>query len=146
MGSILYRFSYTLRILTQFKKMRMTNTTNLELLQVEDCGSKEFTSNKVGRKIKALTDSTKEKNVEYTRMCFIHIQYPKIHHSDLMNVQAFPSNLVKLKLTSCARLCKIRGLFGLTKLQILNIVDYKEVEEFPGIETLISLEVLKVNG
>ena len=50
-----------------------------------------------------------------------------------------------MKLKSCPGLCKIRGLCDLAKLQTLMITDCEE-EEIPGIETLIYLKVLKVNG
>lgn len=65
--------------------------------------------------------------------------------NDLVEVGTLPKALTKLVLIGCSKLRKIKGLCGLTKLQILNISWCQEVEELPSFETLVSLEELQVS-
>nr|ABK26674.1 unknown [Picea sitchensis] len=61
---------------------------------------------------------------------------------DLVEVGALPTTLTSLYLTDCSALRKITGLRGLAKLRDLDMAGCYTVEELPGLETLISVEVL----
>lgn len=63
------------------------------------------------------------------------------HCYDLDELGTLPTTLTELDLTG-SKLRKMDGLCGLANLQMLNIQWCKEVEELPGIETLVSLKEL----
>lgn len=74
-----------------------------------------------------------------------NIQHLKIDNcNDLVEIGALPASLLTLQLKSCGALRKIGGLFGLAKLQQLDISECEQLEELPSLETLTSLEELRV--
>ena len=131
--------------MSELKNLKITDMNNLELLlEEEDCESSDLTSKNVGGEFEALTNSRRRKVLSKLEPFFPHLQYLEIHDCDLRKVRALPSSLVELKLTDCRGLFTIRGLCGLAKLQILEIANCQELDKLPRMETLISLEVLKV--
>ena len=60
---------------------------------------------------------------------------------DLVEVRRLPSTLITLKLNWSSTLREIEGLYGLSKLQMLDISGCKKVEMI-SIESLESLEEL----
>lgn len=64
---------------------------------------------------------------------------------DLVEIGALPTTLISLKMTGCSVLKKITGIHGLAKLQTLDIGWCSEIEQLPGLETLISLETFRTS-
>jgi Leucine-rich repeat (LRR) protein len=90
---------------------------------------------------------TKISMVSFPEDVFPNLQHLQISAcNDLVEVGALPNALIKLELTCCDNLRKIEGLCSLSKLQVLDISWWEEVEELPDFEKLLSLEELWAYG
>lgn len=88
---------------------------------------------------------TKIKELSFPRgVCpnLLHINI--IYGHDLVEVGELPTTLIPLELQHCSPLKEITGLCGLEKLRRLHIYGCDRVEELPGLETLISLDLKSV--
>lgn len=86
---------------------------------------------------------TKISKVSFPDSAFPNLQHLLIRFAyDLVEVGTLPNTLIQLELIGCCNLRKIEGLCGLPKLQSLNIGKCKQVEQLPGIDKLVSLQVL----
>lgn len=131
----------SIRKLTQLKKLTMVKMTNLALLGIEECPSSKPSFRNVGGEIEILTDTRGPRDLHLN----LNIQHLKIENCvQLVEVRALPITLIKLELEGCSSLMKIRGLYGLAKLQTLKITLSRELDELPGIELLASLETLSL--
>eukprot|EP01018_Ginkgo_biloba_P023528 Gb_26264 [translate_table: standard] len=65
---------------------------------------------------------------------------------NLVEVEALPTTLVRLKLENCWQLKRISGLSGLSKLRYLDISGCCELEEMSSLAYMSSLEDVKTDG
>eukprot|EP00253_Pinus_taeda_P011609 PITA_11609 len=88
--------------------------------------------------------NTKLSEVSFATGVYPILKYVSLRFCNhLVEVGTLPKTLIKLELTNCSSLKKIAGLSSLPKLQVLDISRCKNVEELPGIETLVSLKELQ---
>ena len=69
-----------------------------------------------------------------------HLQISDCHQ--LVEVGTLPDALTTLELTHCYELRKIEWSSPLSKLRVLNLKGCQILEQFPSLETLVSLEKL----
>jgi hypothetical protein len=66
--------------------------------------------------------------------------------NDLVKVGTLPNTIIKLEFVLCSPLRKIKGFWGLTKLERLCIDGCQRVEIMPSMETFVSLKKLWIDG
>jgi Leucine-rich repeat (LRR) protein len=146
-------------LLTQLTEMTVENCPVCEVPYTKFEGEREtLTESRVPRTSSNLDSSMvrleylKLYNINISEVSFDEGIFPKLQRlqigkcNDLVKVGSLPNTVVQLELYVCYNLRTVKGLCGLTKLQMLSIQSCKEVEELPNIETLVSLEELKLSG
>jgi len=105
-------WSYALdkSILTQLRKLKIKEMNNLEVLKIEDCQPSDLPVKKDGGEIETLSNSRDASEVSYSEDVCLNLQHVEIEDCNgLVEVEAFPTTLITLKLSGCGALMKVRG-------------------------------------
>lgn len=131
------------------------NLTNLKHIDLSDCRALKRLPDSLGR-LNKLTEFTISNCTSLCQLSFKMVEggegiCPSLKNLAIFSCEALvevgrlPDALIHLRLGFCPNLRKIEWLSPLSKLQDLGLCECEKLEQFPSLETLVSLETLLID-